>query len=707
MKTQIDALHKFQNQLLSTFNAQDLTYFKRSGWSGLLENIDRLYATMLHDWDVLQKDTDSIEKAVRSLDWSLVPYVKKGEKVSDQAQKVAQVVEDALWRRSPQKLGTYAHSFLQLLGAIVHAEFRGQNVHRIVWQNDGKLIYPAAFVQLPPQFLRWEVEPGKPDLLLHVPDGEMADPVPFKPYQFIVALNNAGPDHPLYNATYYGLVAWFSAAKNGLGWFMQYAEQHHLPKPVFHYDNDEDREQLIKDLQQDRVVNAILLYGERQVEWANMPTGTTMPQKELLELAEAHCHKAILGQTLTSGTDKGSGSLAQAKVHAGVQADEVMKHAEFVADVINRQLIPAIVHLNFGKVEGMPLPELRFKLPQAAANIERAQFWSQVMQIPGMAVVKSEVYDSLGIAMPGDDDEVLEAPGGVEQGLAALLGGGGDDTPPKGGRKPKKEEVSEDSKDEVALAAKARPTDPLRRALPEWVKPIREKILQARRDGASFEELQRMLREARPDTRALAAAFAENVEAGLRGDAEEVEAAAGTDDDRRDTPIEMSDGTKCYTEDCERHKEENKTVSDDEVIEINFTFKQKEHWKKEFIAFYEKELAGKEIEVEKTGHVISFRDTGGAKRLAAKGVRNQKRYEAGKKLSDAVRKATLESEKTTEHKEKEGNKKAKIVEDNDLYYAFATPVKVNGKESTIRIYAMHRKDEENKKRLWFYEFSIN
>lgn len=508
MKTQIDALHKFQNQLLSTFDAQDLTYFKRSGWNGMLENIDRLYATMLHDWDVLQKDTDSIEKAVRSLDWSLSPYVKKGEKVSSQAQQVAQVVEDALWRRTPQKLGTYAHSFIQLLGAIVHAEFRGQNVHRIVWQNDGKLIYPAAFVQLPPQFLRWEVEPGKPDLLLHVPDGETATPVPFKPYQFIVALNNAGPDHPLYNATYYGLVAWFSAAKNGLGWFMQYAEQHHLPKPVFHYDNDEDREMLIRDLQQNRVINAFLLYGDRQVEWANMPTGTTMPQKELLELAEAHCHKAILGQTLTSDTSKSGGSLAQAKVHAGVQADEVMKHAEFVADVINRQLIPAIVHLNFGKVDGMPLPELRFKLPQAAANIERAQFWSQVMQIPSMSVVKSEVYDSLGIAMPSDDDDVLEAPSQQDGGLAGMLQGFGKEQPA--------------SKDEVALAARTREKQtPLPDALQAWLAPIKKKLIEARKAGASFEELREQMLKWRPDTDALAAAFAENVEAGLRGEGDE------------------------------------------------------------------------------------------------------------------------------------------------------------------------------------------
>ena len=535
MKQNIDALAKFQNQLLSSFDAQDLTYLKRSGWDGMMESIDRLYSTMLHDWDVLRKDADSIEKAVRSLEWSVSPYVKKGEKVTPEAKKIAQVVEDALWRREPHQLGTYAHSFLQLLGALVHAEFRGQNVHRIVWKNDGKLVYPSAFVQLPPQFLRWETEPGKPDLLLFVPDGEVATPVPFKQYQFIVALNNTGPDHPLYNATFYSLVAWFAAAKNGLGWFMQYAEQHHLPKPVFHYDNDEDREQIIKDLQQDRVINAFLLYGDKQVEWANMPTGTTMPQKELLEMSEARCHKAILGQTLTSDTSNSGGSLAQAKVHAGVQADEVMKHAEFVADVINRQLIPAIVHLNFGKVDGLPLPEVRFKLPQAAANVERAQFWAQVLQIPGMAVVKSEVYESLGIAMPTNDDEVLEAPNAQEQGmegmLQQLMGGGKEEQKPSEGAAQEKAQKPEkpEHKDEVALASRPKSQhklDGLTRALPEWLAPIKKKLIEARKAGASFDELRKQMAEWRLNTNALATAFAENVEAGLRGEEamEEVEA---------------------------------------------------------------------------------------------------------------------------------------------------------------------------------------
>ena len=62
-------------------------------------------------------------------------------------------------------------------------------------------------------------------------------------------------------------------------------------------------------------------------------------------------------------------------------------------------------------------------MPQAAANTERAQFWAQVLQSPGMKVVKSEVYDSLGVAMPGDDDEVLVAPGQGAGEFAALPGG--------------------------------------------------------------------------------------------------------------------------------------------------------------------------------------------------------------------------------------------------------------------------------------------
>ncbi len=206
----------------------------------------------------------------------------------------------------------------------------------------------------------------------------------------------------------------------------------------------------------------------------------------------------------------------------------------------------------------------------------------------------------------------------------------------------------------------------------------------------------------------------ENIKSGFFGEDEEELEAASNEDNRLDEPIPQSDGTICYTKNCSRHDSvmENKTESKslnvpiDEVIEITFDFKKEGNWKKEFIDFYEKELAGKEIEVESSKHKITFRESGGAKRLAAKGVRNQKRAEAGKKLIDAVKKATLDSVTSTEHKEKESSKREKIVNENDLYYTFSTPVKINGVENKIYIYAMHRKSEENQNNLWFYEFSV-
>lgn len=530
-----DAGQKYRTALLESFDMRDITFLKRASWGGIVAETDRLYSTMFHDWDSLQKDCNDIEKAVKSLDWSVNPYVKKGEKVTPEAEDVAKTVEAALWQHNSTPAGEYSHNFAQLLGVLCHAIWRGQNVHQIVWVNKNGLVYPARYEQLMPQFLQWEMQPGKVDRLLLVPDGEAATPVPFPKYKFIVALNNSGPDHPLYNATYYSLVAWFSAFKKGLGWFMQFCERFGLPKPVLHYDNPQDKESLIAQLNDNRVINAILLEGDRTVDWATVPaSGQSLPQRELLTMAESACHKAILGQTLTSDVSKSGGSLAQAKVHAGVQADTVMRYAEFVSDIINTQLIPAIVHLNYGRTD-LPMPELRCKLPQDVANIERAQFWGQVLQIPGMQVIKSDIYESLGIAMPAEGDEVLSTPAPQENALEKAMQGF---TPDKG------------RKDETALAARAKEDE--QKGIEGWLAPLKKKLLEAKKTGASFEQLKQMMLEARLNTHALAGAMADNIRKGFYGDEDEEELEA--EKKRLSNPVPQADGKKCYTENCSWHK---------------------------------------------------------------------------------------------------------------------------------------------------------
>ncbi len=418
--------------------------------------------------------------------------------------------------------------FTQLIGSLVHGLFRGFNVHEIEWKNDGNMVYPACFHQLPAQYMRWEDRAGHPDKLLFIADGETAEAKPFPAYKYIVGLNTSGPDHPIYNATYYSLVAWFGAFKFGLGWFMEYCQKYGIPKLVFHYESPNDRKQLEKDLSEERVLNNILLKGDRTVDIANAPaSGASLPQRELLNLAESACHKLILGQTLTSDTSEHGGSLAQAKVHAGVQADIVKKRADFVADVLNTQLIPAIVLLNYGKLD-VPMPELRFKIPQEGVTLERVQVVKTALEIKGMKLKKSEVYEFTGFAQPAEGDDVFEAAseGADMAGLAGLMGKGKpqDDTDPDDDpNKPKKKASKSESEDaEPVSAAKTdAPTDPAQ----EWLAPIKQKFLEARKAGASMADMRKILLTMHPDTQALAKAFANNILAGFAGESEEVDAA--------------------------------------------------------------------------------------------------------------------------------------------------------------------------------------
>lgn len=515
----LDAVRKFENTLLENFSVDHIRALKRSNWSGLLMEIDRLYATMFHEWDALQKDVTDIEEAVRSLTWSVNPFTRDGEEPEPLAAEVAKTVQDALWMRSMPVPGSVGHTFQQMLGAVVHAVYRGFNVHQIEWKNDGELVYPARFIQLPPQFLMWENRAGRPDRLLLVPDGMNYKGVPFPAHKFIVALNTSGPDHPIYNATFYSLVNWFLAFKKGIGWFMEYTQKYGMPKQILHYQSDRDRAQLMADLRDDSVLNTVLLKEGRDID-IQYPTGgsASLPQAVLLQKAEEACHKAILGQTLTSDTSSNGGSLAQARVHAGVQADVVLKRAEFVADVLNQQLIPAIVMANYGRIDGIPMPELRCKLPQAEANIERAQFLKTALEVPGVEIVKSEAYEYLGLAMPTEGDEVLKAPEQPQQQPGGMPGGF-----PRGGEVLGKEKqpTNEPSEETVMSARKAAPVDPTE----EWLAPLKKKLAEARESGASLAEIKDQLRAWRPNTRALAAAMAQNIKEGFLGvNTENVEA---------------------------------------------------------------------------------------------------------------------------------------------------------------------------------------
>lgn len=403
-----DASIKSFNALLRDFRPELLLAAKFTSDSGYYTEISRLYATMFHEWSALQKDVSDTMEAVSSLEWTVTPYADTGARPTPQAQDAADTVRRAIWHTDVQAPGTYAHNFTELAGSMLDAIYRGASVHEIIWQRTADLVYPAEYRQIAPQHYMWETRTGHADRLLMVRDGmSYSDPEPFPAHKFIVALNTTGSDHPIYNAVYYSLIGYFLSAKFGLPWLQQYCKRYGHPVLKFNCNTEEDIAKLKQQLKESDDLYSVFLLNEGDMDVTAMPSGASIPHETLLRIAENACHQAILGQTLTSDTSQNGGSRAQAEVHLGVQKSIVTKRAEYVARVLNRQLVPAIIAMNYGSAQNVPMPEIKFSLPDDGANIDRAEFWGKVLALPGVTVPRETVYESLRLPIPQEGDDTL------------------------------------------------------------------------------------------------------------------------------------------------------------------------------------------------------------------------------------------------------------------------------------------------------------
>lgn len=509
-----DAWQKLQLAPLTDFNPAVLQGLKYSQHSGYLLELERLYSTMYLEWPTLKKDASDMTEAVAGLTWTVAPFCQDGAEPDDEAKAVAKTVSDALWMVSPQRPGEFSHCFPELLGAMVHAIYRSVNVHEVVWKFTPELVYPLEYKQLGPQYYMWETRQGEPDRLMLVPDGmDYTRPVAFEPGRFVVALNTTGPDHPMYNADFYSLVGYFVAAKFGLPGLQSFVKRYGHPLRKFTIENKTRRQELEAKLRSMPDVYDVFLGPGETLDVTAIPAGANVPHEVLLRVAENACHQLIKGNTLTSDVGDSGGSRAQAEVHMGVEASLVRKRGEFVARVLNRQLIPYIVERNYGRRD-LPMPELRCQVPEQKANIQKAQYWQAVLGIPGMRVLKSAVHDDLGIAVPGDGDDVYEgasaaAPAELRRDESAA---------PDGGML----SMSDDALD-VTMAARSDGGGSLRerveRMLPEamrrWAGPSIERFEQMVRDGRKPEEILARLEELRPDSRPLVDALRAVTAAGL------------------------------------------------------------------------------------------------------------------------------------------------------------------------------------------------
>ena len=188
-----------------------------------------------------------------------------------------------------------------------------------------------------------------------------------------------------------------------------YNEVHGMPLRVGKYNqtaSSEDRK-AIKEALKSIGSDAYAVISENTsiefVEAAKAGTGKVLPYEVLIQVCNREMSKAVLGQTLTTESSPGSGTLA-GSAHENVRQDLVEADAKDLAATLRDQLIRPLVVFNYGPDAPRPLVTLA---GQEAIDFKmESEALGNFVKI-GLDVPKSHCYQRYGIPAPEGDEETL------------------------------------------------------------------------------------------------------------------------------------------------------------------------------------------------------------------------------------------------------------------------------------------------------------
>lgn len=402
-----------------------------------------LFDLMEDTWPRLVKNLNEVKTtAIAELTtrWRLKAWSAKDKAVTPEAEERARLVQEALFEM-PGDPSRNENAFEETLYDVLDALGKGTSILEIEWEvrsgADGQeMAAPRATYWVHPKNYAWDgagnlglIMPGpgyqpergpwaRTDLRMN----EAADLAEIVPDKFLVAIWRARTGHPLGGPRLRALAWWWCAQNFAADWLLDYAQIFGLPIRWAEY---------VPGAQQgtiDTICDMLEKMGSRA--WAAFPAGTALklqeaskganeiPQALMLDRADKQCDLLILGQTLTTEVRREGGSRALGEVHADVRSDVIASAARFAARVINTQMIPAILRLNYGD-DGM---RPRFAPDQEDPAAAKQQ--AEVLEIAirsGVPVPVDYALEALGIPKAEEGEKVVERPG------AAGAGGNGSD----------------------------------------------------------------------------------------------------------------------------------------------------------------------------------------------------------------------------------------------------------------------------------------
>lgn len=375
-----------------------------------------IFDLMLDTWPELSACAQEMVDGVRERKLIFEAWSEEDEDATEEAQERCKLVSAALRRMRP---AAYAdeNDLEGTLKDILDGWFRGVCALEVDWQmvrspSQGRIVAPRATWWVHPVCFAFDRE-GRLGLRAGAVEGSLGgagDSVAaFPEHKFLVGIHKARSGTALGGAMLRPLAWWWCAANFSADWLLNLAQVFGLPFRWANYDAHAPQ----------ATVDAIctMLQNMGSAGWAAFPAGTTLelkeatkeggdhsPQGELLDRADRYARLVLLGQTMSGGQDasKGGGK-AFGSVESEVKARRVNAAAKYACGVLNGQLIPSILMLNYGDAEEAPVARL---LEETEGDLEAAQR-DRALAEAGLEIPKSFLRKKYALPAPSEGEEVI------------------------------------------------------------------------------------------------------------------------------------------------------------------------------------------------------------------------------------------------------------------------------------------------------------
>ena len=335
-----------------------------------------LFNLMEDTWPRLRANLQKIKNTIRKLPLNVQPFTPKNGKPSASAQEKAAFVESALHLQRG-----YSDTSRAPLGSAVYelmdAVARGLSVVELDWKADAAgFLVPVNFRRVPSRYLGIDTDGS---LALRLPVSGFSPQVsslnsqlvPFANYpgKFLIGVFQSKSGAIGESAQLRALAPLWLGHMLGWEWLVQKAELFGTPLRWANYPTTATQAEI------DAITAALRNMGT--ASWGAFPQGTNLqimqgttsgvsgpndPSERLMAVADRACDIMLLGQNLST-EQNGQGSRAATEVHREVELDLYESYAEFIVAIINDQLIPQLIALNWGAADEIPFVDVEISRP--------------------------------------------------------------------------------------------------------------------------------------------------------------------------------------------------------------------------------------------------------------------------------------------------------------------------------------------------------